>query len=77
MHVFFTSVGLMLGYGGHYFEETAEERYANMIKRHKNVPWYGRGQLLAERYAREKAEKEGGVLFTLYVKCQLYKTLMQ
>ena len=59
MHVFWTSVGLALGYRGHIFEESAEERYAELIKKHKNVPWYPKAQLLAERYAREKAEKEG------------------
>ena len=59
MHVFWTSVGLGLGYRGHIFEETAEERYAELIKKHKNVPWYPKAQLLAERYARQKAEKEG------------------
>jgi len=59
MHVFWTSVGLGLGYRGHMFEETAEERYTELIKKHKNVPWYPKGQLLAERYAREKAEREG------------------
>jgi len=59
MHVFWTSVGLGLGYRGHIFEETSEERYKELIKKHKNAPWYPKGQLLAERYAREKAEREG------------------
>ena len=59
MHVFWTSVGLVIGYKGHRFEETAEERYTELIKTHKNAPWYPKGQLLAERYAREKAEREG------------------
>ena len=59
MHVFWTSVGLGLGYRGHIFEETSEERFKELIKKHKNAPWYPKGQLLAERYAREKAEREG------------------
>ena len=65
MHVFWTSVGLGLGYRGHIFEETSEERYIELIKKHKNAPWYPKGQLLAERYAREKAEREGELNETL------------
>ncbi|XP_073252857.1 uncharacterized protein [Porites lutea] len=61
MHVFWTSVGLGLGYRGHIFEETSEERYKELIKKHKNAPWYPKGQLLAERYAREKAEREAAM----------------
>ncbi|XP_032231170.2 uncharacterized protein LOC116614363 [Nematostella vectensis] len=55
LHVVATAVGLYLGYLGHRFEETSEDRYKEMIKKHKNAKWFPQGQLLAERYAREKA----------------------
>ena len=59
LHVTCTSIGLYIGYLGHRFEQTAEDRYKDMIKTHKNAPWFPKGQLLAERYAREKGVMEG------------------
>merc|ERR1712189_19492 len=35
MHVFFTSIGLALGYGMHRFEENAEEIFKKLVKKHK------------------------------------------
>ena len=59
MHVFYTSAFLWLGYKAHQYEERVEENYEDMVKKHKNVPWWPRAQLLAERAERLKAEKEG------------------
>ena len=63
MHVFYTSAFLWLGYKAHQYEERAEENYEEMVKKHKNVPWWRRAQLLAERAERLKAEKEGTVCY--------------
>ncbi len=57
MHVFFTSIGLALGYGMHRFEENAEEIFKKLVKKHKNASWYPPGVLLAERQARLNALK--------------------
>lgn len=59
MHVFYTSAGLWIGYKIHQYEERAEQNYEEMVKKHKNVPWWPKAQLLAERAERLKAEKEG------------------
>ena len=59
LHVFYTSAFLWLGYKAHQYEERAEENYEDMVKKHKNVPWWPRAQLLAERAERLKTEKEG------------------
>ncbi|KAK3741578.1 hypothetical protein QZH41_012515 [Actinostola sp. cb2023] len=67
LHVICTGVGLYLGYLGHRFEETSEDRYKEMIKKHKNAPWYPTGQLLAERYAREKQLLGGKFTFCTYI----------
>lgn len=61
MHVFYTSAFLWLGYKAHQYEERAEENYEEMVKKHKNVPWWPRAQLLAERAERLKAEKEAAL----------------
>ncbi|XP_020628035.1 uncharacterized protein LOC110065267 isoform X2 [Orbicella faveolata] len=61
MHVFYTSAFLWLGYKAHQYEERAEENYEEMVKKHKNVPWWPRAQLLAERAERLKTEKEAAL----------------
>ena len=65
MHVFYTSAFLWLGYKAHLYEVRADENYEEMVKKHKNVPWWPRAQLLAERAERLKAEKEGTGSFDL------------
>lgn len=52
-------VGLGLGYKAHMLEESAPELYKELIKKHKNAPWYEKGVLLAEREARIKALEAG------------------
>ena len=74
MHVTCTSVGLYLGYLGHRFENTAEDRYKELIKKHKNAPWYPKGQLLAEKYARENRIVEGK--FCLLQGLQLFRIIL-
>ena len=74
MHVTCTSVGLYLGYLGHRFENTAEDRYKELIKKHKNAPWYPKGQLLAEKYARENRIVEGK--FCLLQALQLFRIIL-
>lgn len=76
-HVFLTLIGLGIGYKLHQFEENSAELYKEMIKKHKNAPWYEKGVLLAEREARQRALESGDVddadlggISTLLVICQ-------
>ena len=58
-HVLYTLIGIGIGYKFHLFEESAPERYRELMKKHQNAPWYERGVLLAEREARKKALEDG------------------
>ena len=59
-HVLLTLIGLGIGYKFHLFEENSAEMYKELIKKHKNAPWYEKGVLLAEREARQRALEAGG-----------------
>lgn len=59
MHTFFTSIGLYAGYLIHKWEDKGEAVYEEMVEKHKNVPWWPKAQLLAEKAAREQVLKEG------------------
>ena len=52
-------IGAGIGYQFYLFEESGPERYKELIKQHKNAPWFEKGVLLARREARMKAQ-EGG-----------------
>ncbi|XP_065059259.1 uncharacterized protein LOC135686832 isoform X2 [Rhopilema esculentum] len=51
-HILFTLAGLAIGYRFHLFEENSEDLYKELIKKHKNAPWYDRGVLLAEKASK-------------------------
>jgi len=58
-HILFTLIGAGIGYQFYLFEESGPERYKELIKQHKNAPWFEKGVLLARREARMKAQKGG------------------
>ena len=37
-HVIYTAVGFVIGYFGHHYEETSEERMQRLLETHKRAP---------------------------------------
>ena len=74
-HILFTLAGLAIGYRFHLFEENSEDRYKELIKKHKNAPWYDRGVLLAEK-ASKGDEDETGMIEGTTIFCKYFAIVL-